>query len=104
MWRAELLHRLADYASALNDGLVASERASERESYVKALAFVGRLLAAINDDVPLLEIHALLDVEEGHLVWNLLSSEDGRNADEAWSALRRAVDDLRAAPSLRRSS
>ena len=104
MWRAELLHRLADYASALNDGLVASDRAAERDGYLAALAFVGRLLAAINDDASLTEIHAMLDVEEGHLVWNLLASEDGRNADEAWSALRRTVSDLRAEPSLRRTS
>lgn len=94
MWRAELLHRLADYASALNDGLVASDRAAERDGYLAALAFVGRLLAAINDDASLTEIHAMLDVEEGHLVWNLLASEDGRNADEV---VRAASHRLRSA-------
>lgn len=104
MWRAELLHRLADYASALNDGLMSTDRLEERKTYLVALAFVGRMLAVINDEASLSEIHVMLDREESNLVWDFLASEDGRNADEAWLALRTSVTRLGSPPSLRRTS
>ncbi len=88
MWRRELLHRLAEYASVLRDGLDACQSPEHRHQWLAALAFVGVLLGAINDDAPLGEIRALVDEEDGRFNFDYLTLEDGKVAEEAWSAFR----------------
>ncbi len=92
MWRAELLHRLADYASTLRDCLANCADDEERRPYLNALAFVGVLLGAINDDEPISAIRALVEIEDRNFAWNYLSRDDGKVAEEAWSVFRASLD------------
>jgi hypothetical protein len=95
MWRRELLHRLAEYASVLRDGLDACTSVEHRRQWLTALAFVGLLLGAINDDAPLGEIRALVAEEDGRFNFDYLTLEDGKIAEEAWAAFRDSLDAAR---------
>lgn len=88
MWRRELLHRLAEYASALRDGLDLCPADDRRRHWTAALAFVGLLLAAINDDAPLAEIRALVQEEDERFSFDYLTLDEGKVAEEAWSSFR----------------
>jgi hypothetical protein len=95
MWRRELLHRLAEYASVLRDGLDACPSAEHRRQWLAALAFVGVMLGAINDDAPLGEIRALVQEEDERFNFDFLALDDGKVAEEAWSAFRDSLAEAR---------
>jgi hypothetical protein len=97
MWRAEILRALADYASALTDGLNHCTREVDRPTFVNALAFAGILLGKINDEEPYSVLKLLVEAEEKNFGWTYLSGDDGKVAEEAWAVFRRtfatALDD-----------
>ncbi|HYC76255.1 MAG TPA: hypothetical protein VEI02_01395 [Planctomycetota bacterium] len=95
MWRAELLHRLADYASTLRDGLDACRTDEERRPWASALAFVGLLLAAINDDLPIGAIRTLVEEEDAKFPFDYLSPDEAKVAEEAWSVFRDSLAEAR---------
>jgi hypothetical protein len=95
MWRRELLHRLAEYASVLRDGHDACHDAGLRGQWLRALAFVGLLLGAINDDAPLHEIRTLVGAEDDRFNFDFLALEDGKVAEEAWTSFRESLDEAR---------
>jgi hypothetical protein len=92
MWRAEILRALADYASALTDGLNHCSREEDRPTFVNALAFAGILLGKIHDEEPYPVLKQLVDAEEKNVAWTYLSGDDGKVAEEAWAVFRRTFE------------
>jgi hypothetical protein len=95
MWRRELLHRLAEYASALRDGFDVCRTEEQRRHWMAALAFVGVLLAAINDEAPLAEIRALVQEEDERFSFDFLTLDEGKVAEEAWTNFRDSLAEAR---------
>ncbi len=94
MWRNQLLHHLADYASVLGDCLGSCARPEDRQAFLRALAFVGILLGKINDEEPYAELRECIDAEDRKFGWNLLSRDDGKVAEVAWTNFRDAFNEL----------
>ncbi len=94
MWRNHLLHHLADYASVLSDCLNSCSRDADRQAYMNALVFVGILLGKINDDEPYGVLREFIDAEDRNFGWTLLSKDDGKIAEEAWTNFRDAFFEL----------
>ena len=96
MWRAELVHRLADYGSVMRDCLLQCRPGDDRGRYLRALAFVGLLLAAINDDEPFTTLVRLVEEEDATFSWSYLSKDEGKTAEAAWATFKKYFLEARA--------